>query len=119
VYSLCAITPFFSQLFPNRAAPRKRTPEEDKEALDLEMDLLAAERDGGDVESVKAAHRKKREEREKSALDGDMDHYFLEKDGPAPDAAAEAANDGVAAADAPAVARTMGTPTDPAAPVSA
>jgi hypothetical protein len=71
-------------------APRKRTAAEDKEALDLEMDILAAERDGGDVEAVKTEHRARREERKKNELDGDMDDYFKEKtDNPsASDAAA-------------------------------
>ncbi len=40
--------------------------------LDLEMDILAAERDGKDVDEVKAAFRAKREAAKKSALDSDM-----------------------------------------------
>lgn len=43
------------------------------------MDLFAAERDGGDVEEVKAAYRKKKEEKQKLVLDSQMDSYFEEK----------------------------------------
>lgn len=36
------------------------------------MDLIAAERDGGDAEAVKAAYRAKKEEAKKAALDSQM-----------------------------------------------
>lgn len=36
------------------------------------MDILEAERDGGDVEAVKAAYRAKKEEKKKNILDSQM-----------------------------------------------
>lgn len=44
------------------------------------MDLFAAERDGRDVEEVKAAYRKKREDKRKNDLDSQMDSYFAENE---------------------------------------
>lgn len=45
------------------AKPRAKTQEE----LDYEMDLLAVERDGGDVEALKEAYKAKKEEARKAA----------------------------------------------------
>jgi hypothetical protein len=43
-----------------------------QEQLDYEMDLISAERDGRDVEAVKATYRAKKEEAKKAALDSQM-----------------------------------------------